>query len=420
MYWTPMGTYICSKPLRFDSMLNKAPNNVFIILLVVLLPAALLAQDESPFSCFNAQEILFPLEQNDFTKNQILVSDNAINALYYVYQDKYTFWYKFIATEDIELQYSVSPTNDQDRYRSVVYQYGAPDFCEQLVNFNLKPVQVKRDPMFGANNKLLYLNTISASAGDTFYISVLSLNDDDCGHYLRMEARTRQLSIHAVHRPCYDFVYLDMPEFSTARERIEDVTLSLEIFQETERKKRNDQKVSEPIVDPIVEEQESTEPDTPKAAPKPFNSLQTIEIQSAEEGIVSVGDKLVLNKVFFYNNTYAFKPEASEELDQLVGFLKDNPSVEIEVHGHTANDTEDIRPDPNFKKQGPEWNFKGTAFKLSEMRAEAVKTYLVSKGIHKKRLKAIGFGDTEKRVPDATTFEDFEKNMRVEALVVKQ
>jgi outer membrane protein OmpA-like peptidoglycan-associated protein len=151
-----------------------------------------------------------------------------------------------------------------------------------------------------------------------------------------------------------------------------------------------------------------------------FESLSTIEIQSADDEMISVGDKLVLNNVFFYSNTYAFKPEATEELDQLYGFLTDNPTIQLEIHGHTANNAEDIRPDPNFKNQGPEWNFKGSALKLSEMRAKAVEVYLVEKGIQKKRLRSVGFGDSQKRIPEASTFEDSEKNMRVEALVVKQ
>jgi outer membrane protein OmpA-like peptidoglycan-associated protein len=58
--------------------------------------------------------------------------------------------------------------------------------------------------------------------------------------------------------------------------------------------------------------------------------------------------------------------------------------------------------------------------KLSEKRAEAVLDYLVEKGINKKRLSAKGYGDTKKRVPEAKTFEEFEMNMRVEAVVTKE
>lgn len=383
-------------------MLNTHVCASFLLLLFLSFGGNAFAQEEAPFSCFNAQEIRFPLQDNDFSKSKVLTQDKEVNALYYVYQDKYTFWYKFVATEDVVIKYVVSPSNAMDRYRSVAYKYGGNDFCDQLVNFNLQPCDVQRAPLIGPDSKVYYVNTIDAAKGDTFFVSVLSLNEEDCGHYLRIEAEGDELSLHAIHRPCYNFVYLEMPDFSAAKEHPEDVSLFLSRF------------------DTMVQDEDTVELTDLPIATTGFGSLQTIQIESANESMVSVGDKLVLNKVFFYTNTYAFKPEAEAELEQLFGFLVDNPTVEIEIHGHSANNTEDIRPDPNYKGLGPEWNFKGTAFKLSEMRAEAVRQYLVEKGIKKKRLKAVGFGDTQKRVPDATTFEDFEKNMRVEALVIKQ
>lgn len=369
---------------------------IYIFFIAFIGSSALLkAQENEPFTCFNAQEIHFPLDNNDFAKSQILLKENKVNALYYLYQDKYSFWYKFIADKDITIQFSVAPSNLNDRYRAVPFKYGGKDFCEKLINENLQPIDIEREPIFNADGSILYKNTIDAAKGDTFFISVLSLNKDDCGHFLYMEAGGESLSMHAVHRPCYNFVYLDVPNFEAAKMVAEDVVLDIDFGGGDENQ-----------VEPKDE--------------SGFEALNTIEVQSKEEGFVSVGDKLVLNQVFFYTNTYALKPEADIELNQLVAFLVGNPTVEIEIQGHTANDTEDIVPDPNFKGQGKEWNFKGSAFELSEERAEVVKDYLISKGINKKRLKAAGYGDTQKRIPDATTFEEFEKNMRVEALIIKE
>jgi len=358
-------------------------------------------EDNEPMSCINAQEVLFPLEQNDFSKSEVLVKESTYNALYYLYEDRYTFWYKFIATEDITIDFSVSPSNEDDRYRSILFKYGGEDFCDKLVNENLQPQRVKRYPIFTKEGDVFYKNTIDAVKGDTFYISVLSLNAEDCGHYLYMESGGERFSFHAIHRPCYDFSRLEQPDFTTQKEEQEDVSLVLPM-------------------DVQVAVDSTPEPDPEPQPELGFGALQTIEVESDDDEFISVGDRLILNQVFFYNNTYAFKPGATDELDQLVGFLEMNPTVEVEIQGHTANDTEDIRPDPNFKGQGKEWNFKGSALKLSERRAEAVMDYLIEKGISKKRLIAEGYGDTQKRVPDAKTFDEFEKNMRVEAVVTKQ
>lgn len=366
-------------------------NLLFTLLMLFCIGAS--AQNAEPFSCFNAQEIKFPLSANDFSKNEILMNDSKLNALYYLYQDKYSFWYKFVAEEDIEIQFSVSPSNPEDRYRAVAFKYGKNDFCEKLVNEGIHPLSLEREAIF-SKDRLIYKNVIKAAAGDTFYISVLSLNTEDCGHFLYMEANEAQLSMHAVHRPCYNFQYLEVPDFTTSRKEIEDVDLEMEFG------------FSEP--DEVVED------------PEPFAAITSIEVQQKEEGVVSVGDKLVLNKVFFYNNTYALKPGADVELNQLLIFLQVNESIEVEIQGHSANNTALIEPDPNFKGQGKEWNFKGSAFELSEMRARAVRDFLIENGIDKKRLGANGFGDTQKRVPNAETFEDSEKNMRVEALIISQ
>jgi outer membrane protein OmpA-like peptidoglycan-associated protein len=348
--------------------------------------------EEEPMTCLNAQEILFPLERNDFSKSEILWNETTINALYYLYQDKYTFWYKFIALEDVKIEFSVTPSNTEDRYRALVFKYGGSDFCDKLVNENLQPIKVERAPIFAESGNFLYKNSLEAAKGDTFYISVLSLNAEDCGHYFYMESGEESFSFHAIHRPCYDFTLLDEPDFQADKERQEGVDLNLDLEG-----------------DALGETEDSG-----------FTALETIEVESAEDDLISVGDRLILNQVFFYNNTYALKPGAEEELDQLVNFLNGNPEIEVEIQGHTANDTEDIRPDPNFKGQGKEWNFRGSAMKLSEKRAEAVEEYLIEKGISKKRLSSKGYGATMKRIPDAETFEEFEKNMRVEAVVTKQ
>ena len=385
-------------------------NKVFVFLIVitalVLGANNAVAQEQDPFTCFNAQEIHFPLKDNDFSKSQILINESNVNALYYLYQDKYTFWYKFIVHKSMGIQFSVAPSNSEDRYRAVAFKSGADDFCERLITEGVQPMNLYPKPIFGDDGSILYKNTIDASAGDTIYISVLSLNDRDCGHFLYIEAQEQALSMHAIHGPCYDFVYLDIPDFGAAKMVAEDVQLNIDLGTELGDILDSEEQVEETQIEEVEDL-------------KGFGALSTIEVQSKEESMVSVGDKLVLNKVFFYNNTYALKPDADIELNQLVEFLNGNPAVQIEVQGHSANNTEEIIPDPNFKGQGKEWNFKGSAFQLSEERAHAVREYLIQQGIHKKRLTAKGYGDTQKRIPDASTFEEFEQNMRVEILITK-
>lgn len=357
----------------------------------------------------NATEIKFPLSQNDFSKNAVMHKGNAVNAFYYMYQDKYTFWYKFTIAEAATIRFTAIPTNESDRYGVAAFRYGGNDFCEKLVNDDLKPEPLQRSASLLPNGQVQYVHAIDAEAGDAYYVSVLALKPDDCGHFLKVEAGGQQLSIHAIHRPCYVFGPLEVADFEAAKIYTEDVSLflaDLEAPSET---------------DPEEEGPKQDSPEEGSIEKRAYSSLGTIEVaQQMDDELISVGDRLVLNQVFFYNNTFAFKPEAETELQQLLNFLLDHPTVSVEIEGHAANDTEDIRPDPNFKNQGKEWNFKGSAYKLSEKRAEAVRQYLISNGVSKKRLTSVGYGDTRKRIPDAETFEEFEKNMRVEILITGQ
>ena len=103
---------------------------------------------------------------------------------------------------------------------------------------------------------------------------------------------------------------------------------------------------------------------------------------------------------FFDFNKSVIKPEGKAKLDDLVGKIKDiNLEVIIAV-GHTDS------------VGGDAYNQK-----LSIRRSEAVKAYLVSKGIEKNRVYTEGKGEKQP-VADNKTSEGRAKNRRVEIEVV--
>jgi outer membrane protein OmpA-like peptidoglycan-associated protein len=69
-------------------------------------------------------------------------------------------------------------------------------------------------------------------------------------------------------------------------------------------------------------------------------------------------------------------------LDNVVKIMKENPSYLLEINGHTDSQGDDAKN-----------------MTLSQKRAEAVRNYLVSKGIETSRLTPKGYGET---VPKAT------------------
>jgi outer membrane protein OmpA-like peptidoglycan-associated protein len=87
-------------------------------------------------------------------------------------------------------------------------------------------------------------------------------------------------------------------------------------------------------------------------------------------------------------------------LDKLAEVLKNKPLWKLEISGHTDNVGDD----------------NGNLV-LSKKRAEALKNYLISKGINADRLVTLYFGET-KPIADNNTPEGRKKNRRVEMKIV--
>jgi outer membrane protein OmpA-like peptidoglycan-associated protein len=111
---------------------------------------------------------------------------------------------------------------------------------------------------------------------------------------------------------------------------------------------------------------------------------------------------VVLKNIFFDVNKYELKPESQVELDNVVKLMRENPTLKIQINGHTDNVG---KPADNIK--------------LSNDRAKAVVDYITSKTIDAKRLSYQGFGD---KVPiaDNKTEEGKAQNRRTELKVISQ
>jgi OmpA-OmpF porin, OOP family len=106
---------------------------------------------------------------------------------------------------------------------------------------------------------------------------------------------------------------------------------------------------------------------------------------------------LVLENVEFESGKARLIGESEKRLDVVVEFMTYKKSVRIEIAGHTDN--------VGDKKANKV---------LSQKRADAVRAYLISKGIDGARIKAVGYGDTKPAEPN-TTVEGRQRNRRIEA-----
>jgi OmpA-OmpF porin, OOP family len=137
-------------------------------------------------------------------------------------------------------------------------------------------------------------------------------------------------------------------------------------------------------------------PDTPKGVKVDANGCPVAEkAQVTDEGALNFGI------IYFDTGKYNIKPKSRQTLHEVIEYLNKNKEVKMEVQGHTDSMGSD------------EANMK-----LSDERANAVRSYLISKGIAADRLTAKGYGETKPAASNDTK-EGREKNRRIEFMPIQ-
>ncbi|MBN1197930.1 MAG: PD40 domain-containing protein [Bacteroidales bacterium] len=128
---------------------------------------------------------------------------------------------------------------------------------------------------------------------------------------------------------------------------------------------------------------------------KPY--LKNIPLQP-----IKIGETVVLKNIFYDTDKYDLKPISYIELNKLVNLLKSNPSLKIEISGHT-----DIIGSEEHNLE------------LSGNRAKAVFDYLVSQDISPVRMTYAGYGFS-KPIDSNDTDEGRANNRRTEFRIIGQ
>ena len=117
---------------------------------------------------------------------------------------------------------------------------------------------------------------------------------------------------------------------------------------------------------------------------------------------IRIGAKARLNNIFFEHDKSKLTEDSKGELSQIYSFLKNHPSLIIEVAGHT-----DSTGTKQYNK------------KLSLARAKSVKQFLVNKGIKQERIRVAGYGEDKPIAPNSTK-KGREQNRRVEFEILQK
>jgi peptidoglycan-associated lipoprotein len=125
-------------------------------------------------------------------------------------------------------------------------------------------------------------------------------------------------------------------------------------------------------------------------------ATDTVNIQVVRPEVKAI----TFEDVHFDFDRYSLRPEATRALDEAITALQANPTLRIEIEGHTCN--------------------IGTAeynLALGERRATAVRDYLTSRGIAANRLTSVSYGEERPKHDNAR--EETRRLNRRAALVVR-
>jgi outer membrane protein OmpA-like peptidoglycan-associated protein/tetratricopeptide (TPR) repeat protein len=100
---------------------------------------------------------------------------------------------------------------------------------------------------------------------------------------------------------------------------------------------------------------------------------------------LKLGESYTINDILYATNSAILNDKSKFILKGFARYLKDNPSIQLTIQGHT----DDIGEDNQNRT-------------LSENRAIIVKDYLISQGIQANRLASKGFGETQPKVENTS------------------
>ena len=116
---------------------------------------------------------------------------------------------------------------------------------------------------------------------------------------------------------------------------------------------------------------------------------------------IGKGKTMQIEEIEFEAGTSVVRQDSKDELDRLTHFLLLNSEIEIEIQGHVYATGE---------------NTIATQ-RMSEERAKSIMKYLITNGVSKNRLTAVGYGNTKPIYADAENDKQQQANRRVEIKV---
>ncbi|MEI9808091.1 MAG: OmpA family protein [Bacteroidota bacterium] len=172
---------------------------------------------------------------------------------------------------------------------------------------------------------------------------------------------------------------------------------------DTDKDGINDEEDKCPTVPGLARYQGCPQVDTDNdGVPDEEDKCPTVPGTKENQGCPDIKDEVIkkidyaANNIYFATGKYVLLSKSFKGLNEVAQILKDNPQTKLAIDGHTDN----VGSDASNQK-------------LSENRANAVKSYLVKQGVDESRLNVTGHGESEP-IADNKTAAGRQQNRRVE------
>lgn len=147
----------------------------------------------------------------------------------------------------------------------------------------------------------------------------------------------------------------------------------------------------------------------PREEPLASNNKPTLS-DIIKDTATKAGSTLVLPDLNFEPGRHFLLSGSYAVLRELYRVMKDNPTLQIEIHGHICCLSGGV-DGPDVDTGAPD---------LSVQRAKAIYTYLLTAGIAANRMQYKGFGSSKKLYPEERSPLEQTKNRRVEIKIVSK
>lgn len=129
-------------------------------------------------------------------------------------------------------------------------------------------------------------------------------------------------------------------------------------------------------------------------------SLNAVKIEKMTVDTLTPGKTFSIADIYFGTDSYELNAKSKTILSGLADYLVSNSSLQLSINGHT----DDIGDNEKNRQ-------------LSQNRSDAVKRFLVEKGVAESRLKAVGYGESKPKFPNNSEL-NRAKNRRTEFEVI--